>query len=129
MRPFDYPLLADENIALEVINGLRERGCDVHDTREEQLVGQPDKGLLERAVSQGRVVVTHDRAFGRVAVQTGTSFIGIIYLRPGHIAPTFVLAVVDAVRQASIEVQPPFVVVAERREATVRIRVRTEPPW
>ena len=40
MRPFEYPLLADENIAPEVIEALRARGCDVHDTREEELVGQ-----------------------------------------------------------------------------------------
>ena len=39
--------------------------------------------VLERATSQGRVVVTHDVAFGRAAIRTSTSFVGIIYLRPG----------------------------------------------
>jgi hypothetical protein len=40
-----------------------------------------------------------------------------------------VLAVVDALHASVIDVQPPFIVVAERREATVRVRIRTEPPW
>lgn len=44
------------------------------------------------------MVVTHDLAFGRSAIRAGTSFIGIIYLRPGHISAAFVLAVIDALR-------------------------------
>ena len=129
MRPFEFPVLADENIGPGVIAGLRERGCDIRSAGEEQLIGRPDKDVLERAVFERRVVVTHDLAFGRGSIQAGTPFVGIIYLRPGHISAPFVLAVIDAARQLPIDVQPPFVVVAERREATVRVRVRTEPPW
>jgi hypothetical protein len=51
------------------------------------------------------------------------------YLRPGHISAAFVLAVVDALLESTVDVQPPFVVVAERRQTAVRVRVRTEPPW
>jgi hypothetical protein len=53
----------------------------------------------------------------------------IIYVRPGHISAGFVLAVIDALRTSSVEVEPPFVAVAERQESTVRVRVRTAPPW
>ncbi len=84
---------------------------------------------FSQAVSQGRIVVTHDLAFGRSALQSGASFVGIVYLRPGHISGTFVLRVVDALRDANLDVQPPFVVVAERRETAVRVRVRVAPPW
>jgi hypothetical protein len=41
----------------------------------------------------------------------------------------FVLEVVDAVRRSSVDVEAPFVLVAERRESTIRVRVRTSPPW
>jgi hypothetical protein len=41
----------------------------------------------------------------------------------------FVLGVIDALCGSAIDVQPPFVVVAERRGETVRVRVRMEPPW
>ena len=63
------------------------------------------------------------------AISTGTSFVGIIYLRPGHISAAFVLAVIDALRDSTVEVQPPFIVVAERQQSAVRVRARTAPPW
>jgi hypothetical protein len=62
-------------------------------------------------------------------IALGAPFVGIVYLRPGHISASFVLAVVDAVLQSPVDVEPPFILVAERREATVRVRVRTGPPW
>ena len=65
MRPFDFPLLADENVAPDVVTGLRERKCNVRTVGEEQLIGRPDTDVLARAVSQARIVVTHDLAFGR----------------------------------------------------------------
>ena len=129
MKPLDFPLLSDENIPPEVVTGLRARGCNVRTAGEERLIGRPDFELLERAATQGRVVITHDLAFGQSAVRANTPFVGIVYLRPGHISAAFVLAVVDVLRTSAIDVQPPFIVVAERREAAVRVRLRTEPPW
>jgi predicted nuclease of predicted toxin-antitoxin system len=72
--------------------------------------------VLVRAVSQGRIVVTHDLAFGRAAVQTSGQLVGIIYLRPGHISATFVLGLIDGLRRSAIDVSSPFVLVAERRD-------------
>jgi predicted nuclease of predicted toxin-antitoxin system len=129
VKPFDFPLLTDENIGPEVAAGLRERGCDVRTVAEEALIGSSDTGVLDRAVKSGRVVVTYDLAFGRTAIATGEPFVGIIYLRPGHISAAFVLEVVDTVIRSSIDVVPPFVLVAERRESAVRVRVRSGPPW
>jgi predicted nuclease of predicted toxin-antitoxin system len=129
MRPLQYPLLADENIGPEVVAGLRTRGCDVRTVADEGLIGQADRAVLERAASQARIVVTHDLAFGRHAIQSGAPFVGIVYLRPGHISAAFVLGVVDALRDGGPDVEPPFVVVAERRGTAVRLRVRNAPPW
>lgn len=129
MKPLDFPLLADENIAPEVVAGLRARGSDLRTAWDEQLIGRPDIDVLERASNQVRVVITHDLAFGRSAIRAGASFVGIIYLRPGHISATFVLQVIDALRASNVEVQPPFIAVAERQRSTVRVRTRTAPPW
>ena len=129
MNPLDFPLLTDENIAPEVVAGLRTRGCDVRTATQESLIGRPDKDLLERASDQGRVVVTHDLGFGRSAISAGATLVGIVYLRPGHISSAFVLGVIDALRTSIVEVEPPFIAVAERREATIRVRTRTAPPW
>ena len=129
MTPLDFPLLTDENIAPDVVAGLRARGLDLRTAWDEQLIGRPDVDVLERATAQGRVVITHDLAFGRSAIRAGTSFVGIIYLRPGHISAGFVLEIVDALRASTVDVQPPFIAVAERQQAAVRVRVRTTPPW
>jgi predicted nuclease of predicted toxin-antitoxin system len=129
VKPFEFPLLTDENIGPDVTAGLRELGCDVRTAGDENLIGAPDTDILERAVLQGRVVVTHDLAFGHAVIALGAPFVGIVYLRPGHISASFVLAVIDAILHSPVDVEPPFILVAERREATVRVRVRTEPPW
>ena len=102
MTPLDFPLLTDENIAPDVVAGLRARGLDLRTVRDEQLIGRPDVEV---------------------------SFAGIIYLRPGHISTGFVLEIVDALRASTVDVVPPFIAVAERQQTTVRVRVRTAPPW
>ena len=129
MKPLDFPLLADENIAPDVVSGLRARGHDVRSVWDEALVGRPDGDVLETATRLGRVVVTHDVGFGRSAIRAGTSFVGIVYLRPGHISTAFVLDIVDALRASTVDVQSPFIAIAERQQSTVRVRVRTTPPW
>jgi predicted nuclease of predicted toxin-antitoxin system len=129
VKPLDFPLLTDENIAPDVVEGLRARGCDLRTAGEERLIGRSDVEVLERATSQGRVVVTHDLGFGRSTIIAGATFLGIVYLRPGHISAAFVLGVIDALRESTVEVQPPFIVVAERQQSAVRVRARTAPPW
>jgi predicted nuclease of predicted toxin-antitoxin system len=113
VKPFEFPLLTDENIGPDVVAGLRERGCDVRTVGEEDLIGSVDRDVLDCAVRQGRVVVTHDLAFGHAIIAAGAPFVGIVYLRPGHISASFVLAVVDAVIQSSVDI------------ATVRAGCRT----
>lgn len=129
MKPLDFPLLIDENIGPDVVEGLRARRFDLRTAAEERLIGRPDAEVLERATRQGRVVVTHDLGFGRSAVTAGAAFVGIIYLRPGHISSAFVLGVIDALHNSDVGVEPPFIAVAERQQATVRVRTRIAPPW
>jgi predicted nuclease of predicted toxin-antitoxin system len=129
VKPLDFPLLIDENIGPDVVEGLRVRGCNLRTTAEERLTGRPDAEVLERATAQRRVVVTHDLGFGRAAIIAGAAFVGIVYLRPGHISSEFVLGVIDALRLSTVEVEPPFIAVAERQGTTIRVRARTAPPW
>lgn len=125
MKPLDLPLLTDENIHPGVVDGLRSRGKDVRTVEDEQLRGSDDLTILRRAHSSGRVVVTHDSDFGRLAVQAGEPYTGIIFLRPGHISPDFVLGALAALEAASITVTTPFIAVVERKDDQVRVRVRS----
>jgi hypothetical protein len=58
---------------------LRDRGFDVLDAVAAGLFGATDVQLLRRAFSEDRVVVTHDRDFGTLAVLAGEPLLGIVY--------------------------------------------------
>jgi predicted nuclease of predicted toxin-antitoxin system len=123
VKALDFPLLADENVHPEVIYFLRKAGLDVHSVAEQGKFGLPDKEVLRQATEAGRVVLTHDSDFGGLAL-LGAKFVGIIYLRPGHILPDFTIKTLTAIRDNAPQVTPPFILVAERVGGTVKIRVR-----
>lgn len=111
-------------MAPAVVAALRARGRDVRTTAEEGLAGAHDGPILARAHALGRVVITHDGDFGGIAVAAGAPYIGIVYLRPGHIRPGFTLESVDAIEALVGDVLPPFIVVARHGPRAVRVRLR-----
>lgn len=125
MKLAEFPVLADEGIAPAVVEGLCSEGVDVLDVKEQRLHGTSDMDLIRLATEQGRVVLTHDRDFGRLAIVVLEPMIGIIYPRPGHIDPEFTLASLRALYRIGMDVTSPFIIVVERREDDVRIRVRS----
>lgn len=129
MNPLSFPLFADENIDPTVVSGLRSRGHDVRSTAEAGLNGRSDLDVLRTATAEGRVVITHDAGFASAAIRGGEPFVGIVCLRPGHIVAETVLESTLALSGADVDVEPPFFVVAERREARVKIRLRSGGPW
>jgi predicted nuclease of predicted toxin-antitoxin system len=125
VKPFDFPLLTDENVHPQVVEALRKAGHDVQTIHDLALAGTSDRELLRRAHVEGRVVLTHDADFGKLALVDREPFTGIVYLRPGHIIAAFVLETIAAVETSSHDVMPPFILVAERRGDHVRIRARS----
>ncbi len=100
-------------------------GRAVRTVAEEGLAGSSDTEILCHAQQLGAVVLTHDSDFGTLAVRAGEPCIGITYLRPGHIRASFVLAMTTIIERRVGEVEPPFVLVAERRGKAVRLRLRS----
>lgn len=123
MKALDFPLLADENVHPDVIDFLRKAGLDVESVSEQGQFGLPDIQVLQQATRAGRAVLTHDSDFGGLALM-GAQFIGIIYIRPGHIRADFTVKTLEVIRDNAPEVMPPFILVAERTGDTVKIRVR-----
>jgi predicted nuclease of predicted toxin-antitoxin system len=123
VKALDFPILADENVHPEVIEFLRKVRLDVGSIAEQGKFGLPDVEVLQQATDAGRVVLTHDSDFGGLALM-GANFVGIIYLRPGHIRADFTIKTLEAIRDNAPEVKPPFILVAERTGDTVKIRVR-----
>ncbi len=124
MKLINYAFLTDENINPIVVQSLRERGCDVFDVKEQGLQGNTDTFLLLLATEQNRVVLTHDSDFGTLVIADGKPFIGIVYLKPGHILPQFTLQSLDAVFDEIDFIENPFIIVAKNNGITTRVRVR-----
>jgi predicted nuclease of predicted toxin-antitoxin system len=91
MRPLDFPLLADENIHPEVVAALAARGKQITSVVAAGLAGKQDREILGYAHERGWVVLTHDSDFGTLSIAMGEPYIGIVFLRPGHISPGVVL--------------------------------------
>jgi predicted nuclease of predicted toxin-antitoxin system len=124
MKLLNYAFLTDENINPIIVQSLRERGCDVFDVVEQRLNGNSDVFLLTLATHQNRVVLTHDSDFGTLVIAEGKPFIGIVYLKPGHILPEFTLQSLEAVFNEIDFIENPFIIVAKHNGTTTRVRVR-----
>jgi predicted nuclease of predicted toxin-antitoxin system len=116
--------LADANVDPDVVEFLRTRGHDAVHVREVGLAQADDARILRHAVADRRIVVTHDGDFGRLAVVDGVPFVGIVFLRPGHIDPAFTMNTLDAVLAMRWPKGKRFLIVAKRRGHLVGIRVR-----
>lgn len=124
MKLIDSGLLTDENIDKQIVSFLRSHGFQVKDVKEENLVGSDDVMLLRLAMAENRVVVTHDSDFGTLSIAAGEPYVGLLYLRPGHFKTEFTIDTVRTLLAESLEVTPPFIVVAVRSGRDVKIRVR-----
>jgi predicted nuclease of predicted toxin-antitoxin system len=124
VKLLQFPLLTDENIDAEVVRFLRQHGFNVRDVCEEGLRGAADIDLIRRAVAENRVLVTHDSDFGTLAVHAGEPIVGLLFLRPGHIDPTFTIGTIQAILDRDLDVTPPFVLVARRSGMDVKMRYR-----
>ena len=127
MRLTDFDFLTDENIDAAVVEFLRERGLRVRDVKEDRLFEEEDITLLRLALSERRIVLTHDADFGMLAVAAGEPYLGILYLRPGHIRSEFTVGTLRTVFTQDISLAPPFIIVAARLGDRVKVRVRQRP--
>jgi len=76
----------DENCDARIAAGLRLHGIDLTSTVEAGLLRASDEEQLRFAISEGRVIVTHDADFLRMDA-AGAIHAGIVYLRPEKRSP------------------------------------------
>ena len=125
MTLFAFALLADENINPEVVSRLRALGCQIATVAELGLAGSPDTAILQRAMADGRVVITHDPDFSRLALQGESLSTGVVFVRPGHISSAVVLAALVAADGGAGDLLAPFLLTVEQKASSgLRIRVR-----
>jgi len=124
LRLQEFSFLADENIHPAVVAELRTWGQHVSDVRERGLQGSADASLLQIAMAENRVVITHDKDFGALAIAQAEPLVGIVFLRPGHIDPYFTIQSLRSLLTADLELHSPFVLVAKRLGDSITIRIR-----
>lgn len=74
-------VLADENFPLASVRLLRDAGHDVL-AASESLTGATDSALMQRAATDGRVILTFDRDFGSLVYRGSDPLpTGVILLR------------------------------------------------
>ena len=72
----------DEHVGSVIVLGLRRRGVDVMTVTEAGMRGSNDEAQLAFALNAGRVTVTQDRDFLRLAA-SGMPHAGIVYAQQG----------------------------------------------
>jgi predicted nuclease of predicted toxin-antitoxin system len=96
MKTFsELRFLTDENISPEVITWLHEQNFDVSDVKSRGLSGASDRYLLGISFPENRVVITHDNDFGQIVHTELVDFIGIIYIKPGHLPPKHIISALE----------------------------------
>jgi len=73
--------LADENLYVPIVTGLRERGHDVFSIIEQGEIGIGDEEIFQMAVKENRVIVTMDKHFSNMLRFPSDLCGGIIVVR------------------------------------------------
>ncbi|GAB3933299.1 DUF5615 family PIN-like protein [Larkinella terrae] len=124
MHIADFKLLADENISQLLIDFLSRNKCDIISVRDIGFVSKPDTAILDWAYHNQRVVLTLDSDFGGLIFAANAPYWGIIYLRPGHLLSGEHLLTLEKMILLETDFEPPFILVGERKDKTVRFRFK-----
>jgi predicted nuclease of predicted toxin-antitoxin system len=125
MKLSGYSYVCDENIHPDVADYLKLHVKSVRTVSELHLQSQDDETILQAAHVTQSVILTHDSDFGKIIFMKKVPFTGIIYLRPGHIVPAFTIETLTALFEKDFVLTPPFMLIAERKKDSVKIRIRS----
>ena len=107
--------LANENFPGEAVAALRARGHDVAWVRTDSL-GMPDPVVLNRAISENRILITFDKDFGALAFRAKPPVVaGIILFRITPRSPSFVTGLAVTALESRADWANHFSVVEEAR--------------
>jgi predicted nuclease of predicted toxin-antitoxin system len=120
-----FPILLDESVPEDIAHSLRSSEPTVSTVAAEKMSGRDDTAVIERAQATGRVVVTQDAGFGRLALLQGKRCRGIIILRPGHLQREVILDTLDRLFSSFPPVEEPFLIIVTRRGNDLHVRPRS----
>lgn len=114
----------DVGVSISTLRALREAGYDAVHLREQNLHRLPDDAILEKAVKEGRIVVTFDLDFGDLLAAAGRRLPGVIILRLHNQTPLNVTKrLFDLLSMEALRLEAGAVILVE----DTRYRVRSLP--
>ncbi len=115
--------MTDENVSPRLVILLRERGHDVLDVKEEGWHGRDDAFLLRKAAKARRLIISHDRDFGKLAINQRQPCYGVIYLRLRDQRSPNVIRVMQEFLDRDLDIRASTLIVLRESQARIR-RVR-----
>ena len=109
--------LADENIPVKAVVALKQKGIDIIPILEIS-PSLSDREVLNLANRQGRVIITFDTDFGKLAFKEKLKVKGIVLLRFIPRSPQHIAKRIENLLAAGIPIENCFLVV---REDNVRV--------
>ena len=107
--------LANENVPLDAVTALREKGHDVIWIRTDD-PGSCDEDILSRAVDEARVLITFDKDFGKLAFRSHLpAKCGIILFRIPEKSSSYIANIVTTAIESRTDWAGHFTVVEEFR--------------
>ena len=82
--------LADMGVSMSTIGALREAGGEVVHLREEGILTLPDDQILEKAITEQRVILTFDLDFGELLAAGGGRAPSVVLFRMRNQTPAAV---------------------------------------
>lgn len=120
MRPRGLKFLTDENVSPRLVSFLRELGHDVLDVKENRWYGKEDADLLRKAARAKRFVISHDRDFGRLAINQRQPCYGVIYLRLKDQRSANAVRVIREFLSRDPNIRPGTLIVLQESRARIR---------
>ncbi|MEM2930410.1 MAG: DUF5615 family PIN-like protein [Thermoproteota archaeon] len=117
--------LADENIPVETVERLRQKGVDIISVAEVS-PGLSDREILDLASKHGRIVITFDVDFGRLVFREKLKVNGVILLRIIPKSPQHITKKVENILASGISMENCFLVVKEDSVRIIPIRAGIE---
>lgn len=124
MKLLEFKFLTDENIQPLIVEHLRSIGYDVLDVKESGLEGEDDEAILNLAHHENRIVLTQDKDFGRLVIAQMKDFLGIVFIRPGHIESKVIIETIGHLLREDPDITPPFLITCTRKPDKLNIRIR-----
>ena len=117
-------LLADENVAGDVVSLLRQQGQDVAWIRQDS-PGSADEDVLARSAREQRLLVTFDKDFGELVWRAGQdASAGVILFRISMSSSSEVASRVAAILDSRDDWSGQFSVVDDRRIRMIALPFR-----